>query len=82
MTWQERLASLRGIGQWELALLVGLDILQTAKSAAAGTLAAVHLWRGEGKGAEPHQVWDAPGVGATPLQSATNAAPSLRRSGS
>ena len=60
LNWQERLSALRDISQWELALLVGLDILQTAQSSSSGVPHedVQRVWRGEGRGADPQQVGD------------------------
>lgn len=52
MSWSERLASLRDLHQFELAILVGLDILQAASAPGS----ALHLWKAEGLDADPSQV--------------------------
>ena len=56
MSWQERLAALRDIGQWELALLIGLNVWQEAGRASHDDETEEAGWRGEGVGAEPSQV--------------------------
>lgn len=56
MSWQERMTGLQDLGSWELALLVGLDSLQTASRFQAKGSRPAGLLRGEGQGADINQV--------------------------
>ena len=56
MGWQERLTGLQDLGSWELALLIGLDVLQTASSTKLRGAKPIGLLRGEGQGADITQV--------------------------
>ncbi len=56
MSWQERLSGLQELGSWELALLIGLDILQTASRSKTKGARPTGLLRGEGQGADINQV--------------------------
>lgn len=56
MTWQERLTGLHQLGLWEHAMLVGLDILQTASDTPPEEVHKRQFLRGEGVGADINQV--------------------------
>ena len=56
MSWRERLAGLQELAQWELALLVGLDILRAARDPAGAIEVSRGLLRGEGQGANVVEV--------------------------
>ena len=56
MSWRERLAGLQELAQWELALLVGLDILRAARDPMGEAGGSRGLLRGEGQGANVGEV--------------------------
>jgi len=56
LSWQERLTGLQELAQWEVALLVGLDILQAARDPTSVAGASKGLLRGEGQGANVGEV--------------------------
>lgn len=56
LSWQERITSLQDLGMWELAVLLGLDIYETALTTYPEQPKPLGALRGEGHGADVNQV--------------------------